>query len=43
VEKPTFSRVCLFNVRVIMVIMRVPMVERLCQAVMGRIPALKYC
>jgi hypothetical protein len=40
-EEPTFTRACLFDVRVIMVIMRVPMVERLRQEVMGWIPAIK--
>jgi hypothetical protein len=41
-EKPAFTRACLSNVKLIMPIMRVPMVELLCQAVMGWIPALKY-
>jgi hypothetical protein len=40
-EKPAFTRVNLPNVRVIMTIMRVPVVERLCHAVMGRISTLK--
>jgi hypothetical protein len=34
-EKLTFTRACLSNVRVIMAIMRVPLVELLCQAVIG--------
>jgi hypothetical protein len=33
-KKPTFTRACLSDVRVIMVIIRVPLVELLCQAVM---------
>jgi hypothetical protein len=41
-EKLTFTTACLSNVRVILVIMRVPSVELLCQAVMGRIPTLEY-
>jgi hypothetical protein len=40
-EKSVFTRVCLSDVRVIMVIMLVPMVERLCEVVMGWILALK--
>jgi hypothetical protein len=34
-EKPAFTRACLSDVRVIMTIMRVPVVEQLCQAVIG--------
>jgi hypothetical protein len=34
-EKPTFARACLSNIRAIMVIMHVPLVEQLCQTVMG--------
>jgi hypothetical protein len=41
-EKSAFTRARLSNVRVIMVIMRVLMVELLCQAAMGWIPILKY-
>jgi hypothetical protein len=41
-EKPTFTRACLSDARVIMVIMRVPLVDLLCQAVMGQILALEY-
>jgi hypothetical protein len=41
-EKPTFTRVNLSNVRVIVSIMRVSMVELLCQEVMGYISVLKY-
>jgi hypothetical protein len=41
-EKLAFTRTCLSNMRVIMAIMRVPLVELLCQAVMGWIPALEY-
>jgi hypothetical protein len=39
-EKPTFTRVCLSDVRVIMVIMRVPVVELLCGD--GMASALMY-
>jgi hypothetical protein len=38
---PVFTRACLSDVRDIMAITRVPLVERLGQAVMGWIPALK--
>jgi hypothetical protein len=38
----TFTRVCLSGVSVIMAIMRVPLVQLLCQTVMGWIPALEY-
>jgi hypothetical protein len=41
-ERPTFTRVGLFDVRVIVVILRVPLVELLCQVVMGWIPTLEY-
>jgi hypothetical protein len=41
-EKLAFTRACLSDVRVVMVIMRVPLVELLCQAVMGQIPTLEY-
>jgi hypothetical protein len=41
-EKLAFARACLSNIRVIMVITRVPLVELLCQAAMGWIPALEY-
>jgi hypothetical protein len=41
-EKHTFTRVNLSNVRVIVSIMRVPMVELLCQELMGYISVLKY-
>jgi hypothetical protein len=40
-EKTAFTRVCLYNIKVIMAIMCVSLAEWLCQAVMGRIPALK--
>jgi hypothetical protein len=40
-EKSAFTRVCLSDVRVIMLIMRVPLVEQQCQAAMGRVPILK--
>jgi hypothetical protein len=41
-EKPAFTRTNLSDVRVIMVIMRVPVVELLCQAETGWISVLKY-
>jgi hypothetical protein len=41
-EKPAFTRTCLSNVRVVVTNMCVPLVERLSQAVMGQILALKY-
>jgi hypothetical protein len=41
-EKDAFTKVNLSDVRVIMVIMRVPVVELLCQVAMGWIPVLKY-
>jgi hypothetical protein len=34
-EKPAFTRVNLSDVRVIMVIMRIPMEELLCQVMVG--------
>jgi hypothetical protein len=37
-EKLAFTRACLFDVRVIVVIMHVPLVESLCQTTMGWIP-----
>jgi hypothetical protein len=40
-EKLNFTRAFLSDVRVTMVIMRVPVVELLCQAAMGQIPTLK--
>jgi hypothetical protein len=40
-EKPTFTRASLSNVRVIIMIMHVPVVQRLCQTVIGWIPVLK--
>jgi hypothetical protein len=40
-EKPTFTRANLSDVRVIMAIMHVLMDELLCQTVMGGIPLLK--
>jgi hypothetical protein len=42
-EKLTFTRVNLSNIRVIMVIMRVLVEELLCQAVMGRFQHLSAC
>jgi hypothetical protein len=41
-EKVVFTRACLSSVRVVMVIMRIPLVELLCQMMMGWIPALEY-
>jgi hypothetical protein len=41
-EKLAFTRACLSYVRVIMVIMRVSMVELMCQMSMGWILALEY-
>jgi hypothetical protein len=41
-EKPTFPKANLSDVRAIMAIMRVPVVELLCQAAMGNISILKY-
>jgi hypothetical protein len=34
-EKPTFTRVTLSNITVVMIIMRVPVVEWLCQMMIG--------
>jgi hypothetical protein len=34
-EKPAFTRACICDIRVIMVIMRVSLVELLCQSAMG--------
>jgi hypothetical protein len=42
IENPAFTGVTLSNVRVIMVIMRVPMVELLCHAVMEQVLVLEY-
>jgi hypothetical protein len=42
IEKPAFTRAFLSDVRVILVIMRAPLVEFLCQAAMRWIPALEY-
>jgi hypothetical protein len=41
-EKLIFTRACLSDVNVIIVIMRVPLVELLCQAAMRWILALDY-
>jgi hypothetical protein len=41
-KKPSFTRVNLSDVRIIIAIMHVPVVELLCQATTGRIPILKY-
>jgi hypothetical protein len=41
-EKPAFTTASLSNVKVIMTIMRVPVVELLCQVATGCIPVLKY-
>jgi hypothetical protein len=41
-EKPTFTKVSLSDVRIIMAIMRVHVVDLLCQATMGWIPVLNY-
>jgi hypothetical protein len=41
-EKLNFIRACLSDVRVMMAIMCAPLVEFLCQMVMGRIPGLEY-
>jgi hypothetical protein len=41
-EKPAFTRADLSDVRVIMLIMRAPVVELLCQAGIGWIPVLKW-
>jgi hypothetical protein len=41
-EKPAFTRACLSDIKLILVIMHVPFIELLCQVVMGWILALKY-
>jgi hypothetical protein len=41
-EKLAFTRACLSDDRIIMAIMCAPLVELLCQTVMGWIPALEY-
>jgi hypothetical protein len=41
-KKPAFTRVSLSDVRVIMMIMLILVVELLCQAAMGWISVLKY-
>jgi hypothetical protein len=41
-EKLTFTKIFLSDVRVIMAIMRVPMVELFCHMTMGWIPTLEY-
>jgi ABC-type phosphate transport system permease subunit len=41
-DKIAFTRKSLSDVRVIMAIMCIPVVELLCQTVMKRIPTLKY-
>jgi hypothetical protein len=41
-EKPSFTRANLPNVRLIMMIMCIPVEELLCQTVTGRIPVLKF-
>jgi hypothetical protein len=41
-EKLTFTRACLSGIRVITVIMRAPLINLLCQTVMGWILALEY-
>jgi hypothetical protein len=41
-EKLVFTRACLSDASVIMVIMHLPLVELLCQATMGWIPTLEY-
>jgi hypothetical protein len=40
-EKPTFTRTSLSDVRVIVLIMRVSLVEQRCQVATGQVPALK--
>jgi hypothetical protein len=40
-EHPVFTKACLSDVRVIMMIKLVPVVELLCQTVTGWIPVLK--
>jgi hypothetical protein len=41
-DKLAFTRACLSDVGAIIVIIRVPLVELLCQAVIGWISALEY-
>jgi hypothetical protein len=41
-KKLVFTMPCLSDVRVIMAIMRVPLIELLCQAVIGCIPTFEY-
>jgi hypothetical protein len=41
-EKSTFTRANLSDVRIIIAIVCVPMVELLCQVVIGRIPVLEH-
>jgi hypothetical protein len=41
-EKSAFTRTYLLYIRVIMVIISVPLVEPLCQTVIGRIPVLEH-
>jgi hypothetical protein len=41
-DKPAFDRAFLSNVKVVMEIMSVPVVELLCQAEMGWLSILKY-
>jgi hypothetical protein len=41
-EKFAFTGACLSSVRVIMVILRVSLIELICQTVMGLIPTLEY-
>jgi hypothetical protein len=41
-RSPPLQTACLSDIRAIMVIMRVPMVESLCQATMGRMPGKIY-
>jgi hypothetical protein len=41
-EKLAFTRACLSNVKVIIAMMCVPLVELLCEMTMGQIPALEY-
>jgi hypothetical protein len=41
-EKPALTWVCLSDVRVIMAMMPLPLVESLCEVAMGWIPAFEY-
>jgi hypothetical protein len=41
-ENSAFTRACLSDVRVILVIMHVPLVELLCEVTIGWIPTLEY-